>query len=889
MAKRKRRLARRIWFTLATLFLIGMTTAAMCAVTFAIYINKYIIPTCDIDLDNYGLDFTSFVYYTDTETGQIKELEKLHDTENRVWVGFENIPENLKKAFICIEDSRFEQHHGVDWKRTIGATLSWTGLVKFTGGGSTITQQLIKNVTGEDQTTVKRKVQEIFRALELERRYTKDQILEMYLNTIFLGENYNGVQTAAQGYFGKDVSELSLAECASIAAITKYPYKFDPYRNPEKNKERQEVILNEMCKQGKITEAERDEAKAVELKFAGKGLSGSAQNKEVQSYFVDQVIEDVISDLMKQKGYSKKMATTLLYTGGLKIYATIDKDIQAKMDKIFTNENNFPSIKGTDGSLPQAAMVITDPYTGNVVAMVGGRGEKQGARVLNRATQSYRSPGSAIKPLAVYAPALELGYITPASAMDDVPIDFNVNKNGWPKNYLTNSANPNGSRYYGRMTIVRAVEISNNTIPAQLIQAITPEVAYDYLTYKFGISTLVKSEKTSSGKVVSDIAGPAALSLGGLTKGASVLEINSAYCTFVNEGIYIKPRTYTKVVDSSGTILLDNSQTIVADALSTKTAASMLCLLEDVVTGSSGTGRAAKIKGIATAGKTGTTTDDKDRWFVGMTPYYVATVWFGYDQQQTIKNVSGNPALKLWKAVMDLVHEDLPNKSFDKPKNFVTVNYCADSGCLATDFCKSDPRGSRVVSFQMAAEDKPTEYCTMHVGVTVCTDSDCIANEYCPNTKVVGLLNITRAFAISGIHVEDQQYTVSFDKDGSIISAEQALAGTGKYPALPSLANGKTAYNSICTNHTQSAEQPSTEETAASENIPSQLPTIDSVETLPTESQINIITEPTENITELPSESPIPIDTIPLEETEETDVIVNPTVPSPIDPSPIIN
>lgn len=882
MARRKKPLSKRIWFAIATLFLIGMTTAAMCAVTFAIYINKYIIPTCDIDLDNYGLDFTSFVYYTDSKTGEIKELEKLHDTENRVWVGFENIPDNLKNAFICIEDTRFEQHHGVDWKRTLGATLSWTGLVKFTGGGSTITQQLIKNVTGEDQTTVKRKVQEIFRALELERKYTKDQILEMYLNTIFLGENYNGVQTAAQGYFGKDVSELSLAECASIAAITKYPYKFDPYRNPEKNKERQEVILNEMCKQGKISESERDEAKAVELKFAGKGLS-SSQDNGVQSYFVDQVIEDVISDLMEQKGYSKKMATTLLYTGGLKIYSTIDKDIQAKMDKIFTNEKNFPSIKGTDGSLPQAAMVITDPYTGNVVAMVGGRGEKQGARILNRAAQSYRSPGSAIKPLAVYAPALELGYITPASAMDDVPIDFTVNKNGWPKNYLTNSANPNGSRYYGRMTIVRAVEISNNTIPVQLINKITPQTAYDYLTYKFGFTTLVKSEKTSTGKIVSDIAGPAALSLGGLTKGVSVLELNSAYCTFVNEGIYIKPRTYTKVVDSSGTILLDNSQTIVADALSTKTAASMLCLLENVVNGSSGTGRAAKIKGIATAGKTGTTTDDKDRWFVGMTPYYVATVWFGYDQQQTIKNVSGNPALKLWKAVMDLVHEDLPNKSFSKPKDFVTVNYCADSGCLATELCRLDPRGSRVVSFTMAAEDKPTEYCSMHVAVNVCTDSNHIANQYCTNVKTVGLLNITRAFDISGIHVEDQQYTVSLDNDGSVISAEQALVGTGKYPALPSLTNGAAAYNSICTEHTQTEVLPSDNESQPTEEPSQTEPTESSPqETLPGETESIMPTEPLETLPELPEEPVTEIETVPATEPRRSDTLTKPTSASPI-------
>lgn len=805
--KRKRTVRKKVLSVLLTLCLIAMTTAAMSGIVFAVYVQKYIVAITDIDLDSYGLDFTSFVYYTDSETGEAKLLEELYAGENRVWVNLEQIPEYLQKAFICIEDTRFERHHGVDWKRTIGATLSWTGLVKFTGGGSTITQQLIKNVTKDNDTTVKRKVQEIFRALALERKYTKNEILEMYLNTIFLGQSYNGVKTAAQGYFGKDVSELTLAECASIAAITKYPYKYDPFRNAEANKERQEVILNEMCKQGVITEIERDEAKAQQLVFAEKDSSSanSASSGGVQSYFVDQVITDVINDLMSEKGYSKKVATDMLYTGGLRVYATINPEIQSMMDKVFTNESNFPNIKGKDGSLPQAAMVIMDPYTGNVVAMVGGRGEKTAARVLNRATSSLRSPGSAIKPLSVYAPAIEYGYIKLSSVFDDVPIDFTVNSRGWPKNYYTRSSNPNGSRYYGRMSVIKAVEISNNTIPAYLLNLITPSRAYAFLSTNLGVSTLVKSQTTSKGKVVSDISGLASLSLGGLTNGISVLELTAAYSSFVNDGIYISPRTYTKVVDASGTVILEKTQTTNV-AMEKSTAASMVSLLENVVTGSSGTGRNAKIKGIETAGKTGTTTDDVDRWFVGMTPYYVASVWFGYDKQQTV-NVSSNPALSLWKKVMDLVHEDLPNRSFEKPSNFVSVSFCEDSGCIATEWCKADPRGSRVKTFTMDKADKPTEYCTLHTPVTVCTDSNCIADEYCPNTKKVGLLKITRSFPIAGIYVDDQQYTVAFDSKGNVISAEEAVRSkdSGNYPALAVTTNG-IAYNSVCTLHSKPQE-----------------------------------------------------------------------------------
>ena len=387
--------------------------------------------------------------------------------------------------------------------------------------------------------------------------------------------------------------------------------------------------------------------------------------------------------------------------------------------------------------------------------------------------------------------------------MDDIPIDFKTNPNGWPKNYYTNSANPNHSGYYGRMSIIQAVEISNNTIPAQLIKELTPDKAYAFLTANLGITTLVKSQKTSSGKIISDIMGPASLSLGGLTKGISVLELTAAYCPFVNGGVYIKPRTYTKVVDSSGAVILENPQQT-NTAMSQKTAASVLALLQNVVSGSSGTGRKAKITGIATAGKTGTTTDDKDRWFVGLTPYYVGAVWFGYDMQQTVKNVGGNPALNLWKNVMASVHKPLKNREFSFPDDFTTVEFCRDSGQLATEWCKSDPRGSRVISFKMPADDKPTENCTLHVPVAVDTGTKMAATDGCPKSsvKTVGLVNVTRVFPIYGIHIDDEGYTAPdifslFSALKESIMLKIQSGDLDGYPALSSAAN----YGRFCTQH----------------------------------------------------------------------------------------
>jgi len=780
--RRMRPTLRVVSFLLVTVLLICIISAAICGVAFAIYINKYIKPTIDIDLDSFRLNFTSFVYYTDKQTGQPVELEQLYGTENRVWANYGEIPENLKNAFVAIEDARFFKHHGVDWKRTIGATLGWSGLIKnFVGGGSTITQQLIKNVTDEDDITVQRKIQEILRALNLEKNYSKEEILELYLNTIFLSRNCNGVKTAAKVYFGKELSDLTLAECASIAGITKNPSYYDPFRFPEHNKERQELILREMLDKGMISKEEHDAAVAEKLNFKKQENEEAQASK--QSYYVDQVIEDVLDDLQNEKGYSKELATRLLYSGGLQIYATIDVDIQSKMDEVFLNEKDFPGVKGKDGSMPQAAMVILDPYTGDILAMYGGRGEKTVNRGLNRATQTKRSPGSSIKPLTVYAPAIEYGLITPATVFDDVPKDFTVSEKGWPKN--------DDNVYTGRMTVKKAVEVSNNTIPVDIMKMLTPQKSFEFMRDKLGIQ-LVESKKTSTGKTQTDIA-LAPLALGGLTEGVSVLDLTAGYATFVNNGIYNETRTYTKVVDANGVVLLEKKPKTTI-AMKEKTAYYMLDLLQNVVTGANGTGRRAALGNIAVAAKTGTTTGSYDRWFMGLTPYYIGGVWFGYDTPQEVKGVSSNPALLIWKAVMEKVLDGYPAKKFEDHSGFVNTQICLDSGLRPSEACSKDPRGSRVTTIRLAKEDIPAAECNVHFPVQIDKVTHMIASEFCPpeNLQTISLLNINRMFPRSGIVVRDQQYVLpSF-----LNESEQGASG---YSAVPP--SGTKGYDQICNVH----------------------------------------------------------------------------------------
>ena len=763
MSKEKRRFRplRALGFLILTIFLIGLTTAAICGMVFAVYINKYVSNDVEIYLDSYRLNLTSFIYYLDPETGDEVELSKLHGMEDRVWVDLEDIPKQLQLAFISVEDNSFYTHQGVNWKRTIGATINWTGMLNdFTGGGSTITQQLIKNLTDDKDTSVKRKLREIMRALELEQKYEKDDILEMYLNTIYFGQGAYGVQQAAKTYFNKELSELTLAECASIAGIVKNPYGYDIKRFPEANAERRAIVLGEMKKYGNISEKQWKNALAEDVKAYRGASDFEDADDEYQSYFVDAVYWAVKDDLQTKLGYSESMAKQLLLSGGLKIITTLDPDIQDKMDAVFLDDENFPGGLGKDGTYPQASMVLMDPYTGHVKALYGGRGEKEGNLVLNRATATHRSPGSAIKPISVYSPALEYGLVTPITVVDDVPKDFTVREDGtgWPYN--------ENRKYSGRTTILNGIAKSYNTVAVDLVQKLGVERSYNWATRNLGLTSLVETME-KNGKYFSDKE-VSPLAMGSLTNGVSVLEMTAAYCAFVNNGQYTTPVLYTKVYDADGKLLLDN-EPVTTVAMSTKTRDYMIQLLTGVV--KTGTGTKAAISGIDVGGKTGTTSADNDRWFAGITPYYTGVVWFGFDKQQSLQKFSTNPSLELWTRVMKSVLEDAEPAEFTLSTEMNKVSYCLDCGRLATDLCSQDVRGTRVATAYLAAEDVPKRSCDCHVLVDLCGDH--IANEFCPEEELttVSMLNFQRAFP-SEVTVGDQQYCVPY-----ILSFEQAAEG----------------------------------------------------------------------------------------------------------------
>ncbi len=629
----------------ATLMLILIITGLLFACIFAYYVKNNLAQELDVTLEDMTLNQASTILYTDAN-GQEQELATLHGIENRVWVDYENIPQYMEYAAVAIEDKRFYEHKGVDWYRTSGAFVNMFATMKDDFGGSTLTQQLIKNLTKEDDVTVQRKLREIFQALEFERVYDKQEIMEWYLNVIFLGQNCYGVGTAANMYFDKDVSELSIAECASIIGITKNPSRYDPYISATtraNNKERQETILFEMYDQGYITQQQYEEAVAQALVF--KRAEDEEYHMTINSYYVDAVINDVLADLMEKKGVSKEIATNILFNGGLQIHACINMDYQNLLDGIYKDPANFIKTKSKDGQSIQSAAVLLDPYTGAILALEGGVGEKTINLGFCRATIAQRPPGSAFKPLATYGPAIDQNLITPSTLVNDSP---NIVLAGNPRWYPNNSGG--GNR--GVTTILQALISSLNTVSAQIIDKLTPAQSYKYLTERLGFTSLIDKDNDY-----------APLSLGQLTNGCTVREMAQAYSAFVNDGVFTYSRTYTHITDSEGNMVLDNQpETIVA--FKANTAWTITYMLNQAAT--YGTGRESYIGNMPHAGKTGTSTKEQDRWFVGYTPYYVCAVWTGYDTPAYISD-SGNPSASMWKKIMQPIHAGLEYKSFKTP------------------------------------------------------------------------------------------------------------------------------------------------------------------------------------------------------------------------------
>ena len=747
------RVAGMLFKVLGTLFLVGLCTGALVACFAAVYINQVIVPIADLSMDDFPLGENSIMYYLDKNTGEYKEMTTLLSVTKSTWVKYDEMPEYLKQAAVAIEDKRFWTHPGVDWRRTAKAVLAM-----FTGqdiqGGSTITQQLIKNRTQYSETTVKRKITEIVRALRFTQNNSKEDTITWYLNIIPLGGKCEGVGAAAYEYFGKPVSQLTLAECASLISITNNPSLYGPYspavvenpRNGEMwdarrwNKWRQENVLYLMLEQGKISQEEYDEAVAQELVFV-RGEDEEAETT-IYSWYEETVRSDVRSDLMEQTGMSEKWVDQLLAQGGLRIYTCMDPKIQAIAEEVYTNRENlnYPSKSGQE---MQSSITVIDNQTGDVVAIVGQFGEKKVNLGSNYANTSKRQPGSSFKPLSVYSPALELGKVSPITVFDDYPYDDRTGPKGWPTNAGNNS-------YGGRTTIRTGLAKSLNTVAVRVLtDLVTPQVSFDFVQDRYHID-LVEAVQGRNGTISSDI-DVSPMSMGGLTYGVSTREMANAYAVFPCNGVYTKARTYTKVtqlVDGREVTILDNTHTqepVIKDT----TAYYINSMLQGVLN-SGGTASGHGLSGMHNAGKTGTTNDAYDRWFVGYTPYYTAAVWTGYPKNERLSGTT-NRALELWEKVMGPVHEGLEDKSFPAPEGLKPVSYCLDSGMRATEYCKMDPRGSRVASDNLFQEDISDAVCTVHTAesvVTMCVDDSIldssgkstgvwyIAGPYCPELSL---------------------------------------------------------------------------------------------------------------------------------------------------------
>ena len=733
--------------------------------------------------------FSTFIY--DSEGNQTAKL--VASNSNRIPVSMDKIPEDLAHAFVALEDERFYEHNGIDIKGIIRAFMVGVkNKFNFSEGASTITQQLLKNIVFTDWVSeesfaekLKRKIQEQYLAIELEKQMDKNTILVNYMNTINLGQNTLGVQAASLRYFNKQVQDLNLSECAVLAGITKNPSRYNPISHPDENAKRRTKVLNNMLEQGYISQSEYDDAMADDPYSRIKTTNEVAGDTTITSYFDDAVTEQVYEDLLAA-GYNDTQAYTLLYSGGLKIYSTQDPDIQAICDEIYSNEENYPenskwaldyrlTIKKANGETvnhskemyrkyfrengkknfnllysshedayadieiyqaavleegddilaesieltpqPQVSLTVADQSTGHVVAMIGGRGTKDKSRTLNRATATTRPPGSTFKLLASFGPAIDSGGFTLASIINDAPFCY---YDGTPvRNWYSNSATP----YRGLMSIREGIYNSLNIVAVKTITQITPQLGFAYLE-NLGFSTL-EVAKEINGKIYSDI--QQTLSLGGLTNGVTNLELNAAYACIANGGTYIEPKLYTKVVDYDGNIILDNTTSNTRQVFKETTAYLLTNAMEDTLI--RGTGTAANFKGMATAGKTGTATDDLDVWFAGYTPYYTATTWTGYDDNNTKLSGAGLSLSKtMWKKVMSAIHEDLPSKSFEAPANIVRATVCARSGKLPLPgICDGT---LKTEYFEEGTV--PTEACNVHYQGALCYYSNQPACTNCP-------------------------------------------------------------------------------------------------------------------------------------------------------------
>ena len=832
----------------ATVLLVMVVCAFVLVGAAGDYLQEDIIPGISFDEEDFSLDQTSFIHYVDS-TGEIKLYQQIYTDTDRQWADIEEIPEDLIHAAIAIEDKRFYEHQGVDWITTVKACANMFFGSSSTFGGSTITQQLIKNLTGDDSVTVQRKVEEIFRAQKFEESNDKDTIMEWYLNTIYLGRSKYGVKSAAMHYFGKELSELTTAECASLISITNNPSLYDPYTRPNNNRSRQLDVLWAMLDQGWITREEYDEAKAQEMVFTkgdpadaevthtcSCGFADTARNfdrdgekflcpqcgaemdieldasSDMYSWFTEMVLDDVAEDLCELHGEDWNSSTkdkylTLIKKGGYHIYSTIDVDVQKAVDEIYTDLENVPTTKSAQQL--QSAIVVIDNRTGDIVAVAGAVGEKEYFDAINHATDDDpKQTGSVMKPLAVFAPAFETGNFSPATVLPDLPLSYDGGK--FPLNVTR--------RYSISNTILTGVEESMNTISVHTLDKIGLRYAFEFARDKFRLGGLVEEEVTESGYVRTDI-GYSPLGLGALTYGVTVRDMAAAYATFPNDGEWREARTYTKVYDSEGNLVLDNSQESEV-ILSEKANDYMNYCLRSVVSSGNASWH-AQLGTTQAAGKTGTTSNDRDRWFCGYTHYYTAAVWCGYKQPEQIiltGSDTTNPATRMWSKVMKLLHEDVEYEYCGDLSGMGSYSICADSGKLATAACSADPRSDRVQTVRCYSSDAPGSYCTAHTTVDWCVEGDGAANEYCrmANAEIVshGLVKFTKdklsqisaAGSVTGF---DDSLIYLVDSSGNAVNGFYGLDGD--------INKGVKSPYKVCSVHNAETVKPTEPETEPTE------------------------------------------------------------------------
>ncbi len=777
------------------------------ALVFAIYVEKKIDKTVDESMfTSIGTGASTKLYYYEFEDrenriGTVCELsdKELYSAYRCKSTSYDDLSENLINAFICIEDKRFMEHSGVDWKRTAAASVNYFLKFNDSFGGSTITQQLIKNVTENDDYSFQRKLQEIFWALDLEKKFDKKEIITMYLNVINLSNGCFGVGAASEYYFSKDVADLTLAQCASIASITNSPTYYDPIKNPDNNIKRRNLILAQMLSQGYINESEYNEAVSEELITSPPEKDSRTT---VNSWYIDMVIDDVINDLVAIKGYSRAAASLAVYTGGLRIYTAMDIEVQALLEEYYENEKNF--LLDETGERPQSAMIVIDPLTGDILGVAGGVGEKTANRIQNFATQTVRPAGSVIKPLSVYAPALEEGIIDWATVYDDVPIKFsNYNSRNpkgvaWPKN-------ANGI-YRGLTNINYAISHSINTVTIKVLDDLGLDASFNFLYDKLYMKSLIPYGTTPDGSIVTD-KDIAALALGQFNYGVTLRETTAAYSIFANEGIYNEYRSYIKVTDSQGKEILSNpyhGESVISE----ENASIMTLMLKNVLVGGTATD-IALAKKIDVAGKTGTTQSNFDKWFIGYTPEYICGIWLGFEYPKTLDNSAGELCHKVWNKVMTTLNEEnitsKKNISFSLSDNIIKATFCKDSGKLMTEACLSDPRGARSETGYFVKGDEPHQYCDVHLLVDYDTLYGGVACPYCPkeNISSIGLINVKRSFPMQ-VYVTDAQYTwrdISTRILPSTVSELPFYSNLLKENEYSGISYGGKQYNRYCSEH----------------------------------------------------------------------------------------